>query len=147
MPVPRHLPGGAALTPRARLLVIGLVLVAILAGVVLLSFIARACPGPLPGQPCAAAGTNRAIVIALAGVGVAALVTPFAFLAEFALRRRIVYIGAWARAARRGSLGGVLLAVLAALRIGDALSIPVAAFFIALAAALEWLAIRRFDRP
>ena len=119
---------------------------AILAVVVLVAFAARACPTALPGQPCPLAATHQAAVVALASVAAAALLTPFALLAEFALRRRIVYRGAWARAARRGCLAWVLLAILAALRLGDALSLPVAAFFTALVGAVEWLSIRRFDQ-
>ncbi len=126
---------------------IGLVLLAILAVIVLLAVAIRACPTPLPGQPCPLARTNQAVVVGLASAAVAALVTPLAFLAEFALRRRIVFRGAWVRAARRGCLAAVLLAILAALRIGDALSLPISAFFAALVGAIEWLSIRRFDQP
>jgi hypothetical protein len=74
-------------------------------------------------------------------------VTPFAFLAEFVARRRIVFRGAWARAARRGLLAAAVVAALAGLRLGGALSVPGALFLLTLAALAEWFAIRRVDMP
>jgi hypothetical protein len=62
-------------------------------------------------------------------------------------RRRILYRGAWPRAARRGLLVGVTLAALAGLRIGAALSVPGAIFVVIIALVVEWFAIRRLDRP
>ncbi len=73
----------------------------------------------------------------------ALLVTPFAFLGEIITRRRIVYRGAWLRAARRGVLVGLVVAILAGLRLGGALSVPVALFVVILAGVVEWLAARR----
>ena len=90
---------------------------------------------------------HRAVVVALAAASAGLGVTPFALLAEFAVRRRILYRGAWARAARRGLLVAGTIAALAALRLGGALSVPIALFIVTLAAALEWLAVRRFDLP
>ena len=130
-----------------RLAVAGLVLAGIVCGVGLVLFAANACPGDLPRQPCPEAGSNRVVVIALAAITLALLVIPFAFLAEFALRRRIVYRGAWRRAARRGVTVGIVAAVLAGLRIGGALNVPVGLFVIVLAGAGEWFAARRFDGP
>ncbi len=88
---------------------------------------------------------NRTIVIGLAALAVALSITPFAFLAEFIVRRRIAYRGGWGRAVRRGVLGGAIVAALAALRVGGALTVPVAVFVVLLAALVEWLAARRFD--
>ena len=113
----------------------------------LLLFANTACPAELPSQPCAAAGTNRLMLIALAATTATLMVVPFAFLGEFVLRRRIVYRGAWARAARRGLLVGAVVVTLAGLRLGGALTVPVAIFVALLAAAAEWFAVRRLDLP
>jgi hypothetical protein len=134
-------------SPRTRLAVIALVLLAILAAVGLLAFAAHACPSDTALRPCPSATTNRVIVLALVVLTVALLVTPFAFLAEFAARRRIVYRGAWARAVRRAVLLAAVAACLAGLRLGGALSPPTGLFIVTLAGAVEWLAIRRFDLP
>lgn len=131
----------------SRLAVAGLVVAALLCGVGLALFASGACPTDLPQQPCPEAGSNRVVVIGLAAATVALIAAPFAFLAEFALRRRIVYRGAWARAARRAILAGTAVAVLAGLRLGGALSVPGALFVLLLAAALEWFAVRRLDAP
>jgi hypothetical protein len=120
---------------------------AILSAVSLLAFANLACPADLPGQPCPAAGTNRLVVIALSATTASLVVVPFAFLAEFVLRRRIVYRGAWGRAARRGVLVGVAVIALAGLRLGGALTVPVTIFVVLLAAAGEWFAVRRLDLP
>jgi hypothetical protein len=132
---------------RNRLLVGGLVILALLCGAVLILFAGTACPAPLPHQPCSGADINRVVVIGLAAAAVALLVAPFAFLAEFALRRRIVYRGAWGRAARRAILAALVVVVLAGLRLGGALSVPSGVFVLLLAAAAEWFAVRRFDAP
>jgi hypothetical protein len=129
-----------------RLTVAALVLLGLLLGLGLILFAQAACPGELPGQPCPAAATNRAVVIGLAATSLSLLVAGFAFLGEFVLRRRIVYRGAWGRAARRAALAGVTLVILAGLRLAGALSIPGALFVLLLAATAEWFAIRRFDR-
>jgi ABC-type Mn2+/Zn2+ transport system permease subunit len=76
-------------------------------------------------------------VVALAAATVALLVTPFAFLGEFVVRRRIIYRGAWWRAARRGLLSALLLAALAGLRLGGALTVPAAIFVAILAVLVE----------
>ncbi len=106
-----------------------------------------ACPAELPSHPCPAAGPNRLIVIGLAATTAALVVVPIAFLAEFAIRRRIVYRGAWGRAARRGLLVGAAVIALAGLRLGGALTVPVAIFVLLLAGAAEWFAVRRLDLP
>jgi hypothetical protein len=130
-----------------RVLVAALFLIAVLAAVLLLAFAGNACPATTANTACPQAGTNRVIVVGLASVGLAFLVSPFAFLAEFIVRRRIAYRGAWGRAARRGTLAGLALAAIAGLRLGGALTVPVAIFVVILAVLLEWLAARRFDGP
>ncbi len=130
---------------RHRATVAALFLLAVLAGLVLVVVAARLCPTELPGQPCGAATTNRALVVVLAAVTMALLVTPFAFLAELLTRRRIVYRWAWWRAARRGIVAGFVVAALAGLRLGGALSPPVAIFVVAAAIGLEWFVSRHVD--
>jgi hypothetical protein len=132
---------------RTRLVVAGLALLAVLAGVTLVAFAARACPTDSPLQPCPAAGTNRIVVVVLAAATAGLLVTPFAFLAEFVARRRIAFRGAWWRAARRGLLAAALVAAMAGLRLGGALSVPGALFLLTMVALAEWFAVRRFDLP
>jgi hypothetical protein len=127
--------------------VAALVLLAVLGGVVLVAIAGNACPSDAPGRPCPNAVANRAMVVALAAATAGLAVMPFALLAEFAVRRRIIYRGAWGRAARRGLLVAAALAAVAGLRLGGALSVPVALFVISLAAAVEWFAVRRFDPP
>ena len=131
------------MTGRHRLGVALLLLAGILAVVVLLAVAGRACPAETPAQPCPDAARNRVVVVILASVSGALLVTPFAFLAEVVARRRMVYRGAWGRASRRGALTGLVIAVLAGLRIGGALSVPVAIFVIILAGVAEWLVVRQ----
>ena len=128
---------------RHRLTVAVLILLAILAAIALLAVAARACPVDTQGQPCPDAARNRAVVVALASGTAALVVTPFAFLGEVMARRRIVYRGAWSRAARRGVLTGLVIAALAGLRLGGAVSIPVAIFVIVLAGVVEWFVARR----
>jgi len=128
---------------RHRAVVLALVLLAVLAGVGLVAFAGRACPVETPSQPCPAAAANRVVVVGLSAVTIALAVTPFAFLGEVVGRRRIVYRGAWLRAARRGVLVGLVVAALAGLRLGGALNVPIAIFVVIVAAVLEWLAARR----
>jgi len=135
------------MTGRSRLAVAALVLLAVLGAVVLVAFAGNACAGDLPGRPCPDAGANRAVVVALAAATAGVAITPFALLAEFAVRRRIIYRGAWGRAMRRGLLVAAVIAAIAGLRLGGALSVPVAFFVLSLAAAVEWVALRRFDLP
>jgi hypothetical protein len=132
-------------TGRHRVIVAALALLAILVGVVLVAFAGNACPAATATNPCRAAGTNRVIVVILAASCAGLLVTPFAFLTEFLLRRRIVYRGAWGRAVRRGLLVAAAVAALGGLRLGGALTVPVGIFVGLLAVLVEWLAVRRFD--
>ena len=128
---------------RHRLGVAFLILGGILLVVILLAFAGRVCPTETPTQPCPDAARNRVVVVILSALSGALLVTPFAFLGEVVARRRIVYRGAWGRATRRGALTGLVIAVLAGLRIGGALSVPVGIFVIILAGVAEWLVVRR----
>ena len=127
---------------RHRTTVAALFLLGILAFVLLVAFAGNACPVETEQQPCPDAGRNLVIGIALASVAVPLVVTPFAFLGEFVARRRIVYRGAWARAARRGLLAGLVVATLAGLRLGGVLSVPTALFVLLLASVAEWFAAR-----
>ncbi len=132
---------------RHRLAVIALVLLALLGFVVLVATASRLCPNDVPGQPCPGSAANRLLVVGLAALSAGILVVPFAFLGEVTARRGIVYRGAWWRAVRRGTLVAVALAALAGLRLGGALTIPIALFAVALAAGVEWFAVRYVDLP
>jgi hypothetical protein len=128
---------------RHRITVALLLLSAVLAVVLLVGIAGRVCPVDSPAQPCPDVARNRAMVVSLASVSAALIVAPFAFLGEVMARRRIVYRGAWLRAARRGVLVGLVVAILAGLRLGGALSVPVAIFVVILAGVVEWLFARR----
>ncbi len=128
-----------------RLAVAALILLALLGTVVLVAVAGRACPVETAAQPCPDAARNRALVVALTSVTAALAVTPFAFLGEVMARRRIVYRGAWWRAARRGTLTGLVIAAIAGLRLGGVLSVPIAIFVITLAGVIEWFFARRDD--
>ena len=128
-----------------RLAVAVLILLAIFGAVMLVAVAGRACPVETPAQPCPDAARNRALVVALTSVTAALMVTPFAFLGEVMARRRIVYRGAWWRAARRGTLTGLVIAAIAGLRLGGVLSVPIAIFVIILAGVIEWFFARRDD--
>lgn len=128
------------MSPRDRLVVGVLLGGTLLAGGLVVTVGAVACPVELPGQPCPDAGRNVAVVLILAAATVGIGVTPFAFLGEFVARRRIVFRGAWWRAARRGALAGLLVAALAGLRLGGALTVPVAIFAGLLAVVVDRLA-------
>ena len=132
---------------RTRLAVAALALLAVLVAAILFVFASVSCPTDTPDQPCPGAATNRVLVIGLAALAVGLLVVPFALLSEFVIRGRILYRGAWGRAIRRGLLAGGAVAVVGGLRMGGALTVPVAIFVLLLVGAIEWLAIRRFDPP
>jgi hypothetical protein len=127
---------------RHRTIVTGLILLGVLSVVLLVGFAASACPVETELQPCPDASRNLVIGIALASVAVGLLVAPFAFLGEILARRRIVYRGAWGRATRRGILAGLVVAALAGLRLGGALSVPTGLFVLVLAGVIEWYFVR-----
>jgi hypothetical protein len=131
------------MTGQHRVAVIGLILAAVLVAVILVAFAGSSCPVETEAQPCPDAARNVVLVIVLAAAALGLLVTPFAFLGEVLARRRIVYRGAWGRAARRGSLVAVVVAALGGLRLGGALSVPIGIFVVVLAGIVEWLAARR----
>ena len=134
------------MTGPTRIAVLGLVVLAVAVGLGLIAFASSSCPAASAADPCVEATRNRAIVVGLAGLAIALLVTPFAFLGEFLARRRIVFRGAWWRAARRGVLVAAAIAALAALRLGGALTVPVAIFIALLAGLLEWFASVMLDQ-
>ena len=109
---------------------VALLAAGVLTIVLLVVFAARACPAASEVEPCPEAALNRTIVVGLASVAAALVVAPFAFVAEFAARRRIVYRGAWVRAGRRALLVAAVVAALAGLRLGGALSAPLALFLL-----------------
>ena len=134
------------MTGPTRIAVVGLVILAVAGGAGLVAFASTSCPAATDTDACADATRNRAIVVGMAGLTIALLVTPFAFLGEFLARRRIVFRGAWWRAARRGVLVAAAVAALAALRLGGALTVPVAIFITLLAGVLEWFASVMLDQ-
>ncbi len=130
------------MTGEHRLAVAALIATGILAAMLLVAVAGSLC-AQTQVQACADVARNRVIVVSLASLTAALLVTPFAFLGEIMTRRRIVYRGAWGRAARRGILVGLLIATVAGLRLGGALSAPIAIFVIILAGVIEWFFSRR----
>ena len=127
---------------RNRTIVGALILLSALSAVVLVAFAANSCPVETVVQPCPAAARNLVLVIVLAATTLGLLVAPFAFLGEVMARRRIVYRGAWNRATRRGVLAALIVAAFAGLRLGGALSVPVALFVLLLVGVLEWFFVR-----
>ena len=130
---------------RDRALVAGLLVGAVVTAVAVVALASQLCPGPTPTDPCPDAARNLAVVVGAAGLAIAMLTTPLAFAGEYLVRARIVYRGAWARAARRGSLVGLSVLAIAGLRLADALSPFAAGVVVVVAVTVEWLAIRRFD--
>ena len=130
------------MSARNRTRVGALILAGILAALLLVAFASNTCPAETSAQPCPGAARNLVIGVGLASTAVGLLVAPFAFLGEVMARRRIVYRGAWGRAGRRGTLAGLMVATLSGLRLGDALSVPVALFVLILAGVVEWFFAR-----
>lgn len=85
--------------------------------------------------------TNDAAVLLggalLLGSAVGLTVVPLLWLAGFAVGHRIAYRGDWWRAARRGLLAGLVVAIFVVLRGQDALSLPLAVFVVAMALLAE----------
>ncbi len=92
--------------------------------------------------------TDDAVVLLggglLLGTAVGMTLVPLLWLAGFALGHRIAYRGAWWRAARRGLLVGLVIAIFVVLRGQDALSPALAIFVLAMTAMAEaTLSLRR----
>ena len=71
------------------------------------------------------------------GAAVALTIVPLLWLAGFARARRIAYRGDWARAARRGALAGLIVAILVVLRGQGLLSAPLGLFVLVMAVFVE----------
>ncbi len=128
---------------RHRAVVMALIAAALITGGALTAFAATACPVDTPEQACPDYARNRAVVVLLAASTAALAVAPFAFLGDFVMKRRIVYRDAWWRAAMRGALVGLVVAVFAGLRLGGVLSMPVAIFVLILALLVDRVMISR----
>jgi len=74
---------------------------------------------------------------ALIGLAMGLTSVPLFWLAVFGRHRRIAYRGDWLRAARRGAWVGVVTAVFVALRLQDALQLPIALFIIVMVLVAE----------
>lgn len=74
---------------------------------------------------------------ALMGAAGGLTATPLFWLTAFALRRRIAYRGAWARAARRGAWVGILVGVFVVMRLTELFQPPIALFLVALVLVVE----------
>lgn len=120
-----------------------LLVAATLSFLLLVVFAGRSCPATTAAAACPNALLNRVVVISLAAIGTGLLIAPFAFVAEFAVRRRIVFRGAWGRAARRSALAAFVVVALAGLRLGGALNAPLALFVLLAPVVLEVYLTRR----
>ena len=130
---------------RDRIAVVALGLAAVVAVIGVAVLASQLCPAPTPTDPCPDADRNRLVVVGLAAIAVFCGMTPAAFMGDYLVHDRIVYRGAWTRAARRGLLAGLVLAAVAGLRLADALNLFSAAVVVGVAAAAEWVATRRLD--
>ncbi len=74
---------------------------------------------------------------ALMGLAAGLTVAPLAWLITYARHRRIAYRGDWLRALRRGGWVGLVVGLFVALRIQDALSLPIVLFVVAIVAFAE----------
>ncbi len=74
---------------------------------------------------------------ALIGLAVGLTAVPLFWLTVFSRHRRIAYRGDWVRAARRGAWVAVVVAVFVALRLQDALQLPIALFIIVMVLVAE----------
>jgi hypothetical protein len=92
--------------------------------------------------------TSDAVVLLggslLLGAAIGLTLVPLLWLAGFAIGHRIAYRGDWWRAARRGLLVGLVVAVFVVLRGQDALSPALAVFVLAMTVMAEvTLSLRR----
>jgi amino acid transporter len=72
--------------------------------------------------------TVQLVGAGLLGLAVGLTTVPLFWLVVYGRHRRIAYRGDWLRAARRGALVAVVVALLVVLRSQDALSLPLALF-------------------
>jgi hypothetical protein len=108
------------MTPRDRLLSIGLLALAVMFWAVTgLLLLTRSPEGDIGIQMLGAV---------LLGVAFGVTAMPLLWLAVFARHRRIAYRGDWTRAGRRGAWIGLVVALLVALRTQQAFSLPIAIF-------------------
>jgi hypothetical protein len=128
-----------------RIAVAALALAGVAAVIAVVILASQLCPAPTLTDPCPDADRNRLIVVGLAAAAVFCGMTSAAFVGDYLVHDRIAYRGAWARAARRGMLAGLVLAAVAGLRLVDALNLFSAGVVVAVAAAVEWVATRRLD--
>ncbi len=128
-----------------RIAVAALALAGVAAVIAVVILASQLCPAPTLTDPCPDADRNRLIVVGLAAAAVFCVMTSAAFVGDYLVHDRIAYRGAWARAARRGLLAGLVLAAVAGLRLVDALNLFSAGVVVAVAAAVEWVATRRLD--
>jgi len=109
-----------SMTPRDRLLSIGLLALAVMFWAVTgLLLLTRSPEGDIGIQMLGAV---------LLGVAFGVTAMPLLWLAVFARHRRIAYRGDWTRAGRRGAWIGLVVALLVALRTQQAFSLPIAIF-------------------
>lgn len=73
----------------------------------------------------------------LMGIAVGLTTVPLFWLGVFARHRRIAYRGDWYRATRRGTWVGLVVALLVALRVQGAFSLPIAVFVVVLVLFIE----------
>jgi hypothetical protein len=71
------------------------------------------------------------------GLALGLTALPLFWLAVFGRHRRIAYRGDWLRATRRGTWVGIVVALMVALRVEGAFSLPIAVFVIVLVLFLE----------
>ena len=74
---------------------------------------------------------------ALIGFAVGLTAAPLFWLLTFSRHRRIAYRGDWFRALRRGAWVGLVIGIFVALRLQDALQVPIAAFIITMVLVAE----------
>ena len=81
--------------------------------------------------------TNDLVGAGMIGLACGLTTVPLFWLVSFARHRRIALNGDWSRAIRRGSWVAMVVALFVALRIQEALSLPIAVFVVVLALLAE----------
>ena len=74
---------------------------------------------------------------ALIGLAFGLTAAPLFWLATFARHRRIAYRGDWLRALRRGAWVGLVVGIFVALRLQEALQLPIALFILTIVLVAE----------